>query len=125
MVVTHFRCQFRVEPMSSNVLNKMRYLVGTPNSWNQVPTVAGGGNLVINNPGLAPGQPGSQITVPLQSLQALKPGEGIPTGQANHLLVKTENNQYQVSQCQPFGQLKSQVTQISLPLVSKNPKLTN
>ena len=61
-----------------------------------VPTVAGGGNLVINNPGLAPGQPGSQITVPIQSLQSLQPGQGIPTGQAGHLLVKTENNQYQI-----------------------------
>jgi len=71
----------------------------------RVPTVAGGGggNLVINNPGLAPGQPGSQITVPLQALQGLRPGEGIPTGQANHLLVKTENNQYQILRVESSG----------------------
>ena len=61
-----------------------------------VPTVAGGGNVVINQPGSRPGQPGSQITVPLQALQGLQPGQGIPTGQAGHLLVKTDNGQYQI-----------------------------
>ena len=40
-------------------------------------------NVVIN-------QPGSQITVPLHTLQSMQPGQGIPTGQAGHLLVKTE-----------------------------------
>ncbi|CAB4062542.1 TAF4 [Lepeophtheirus salmonis] len=54
-----------------------------------------GRNVVINQPGL-PGQPGSQITVPLQTLQTLQPGQGIPTGQAGHLLVKTDNGQYQI-----------------------------
>ena len=62
-----------------------------------MPTVAGGGgNVVINQPGSRPGQPGSQITVPLQALQGLQPGQGIPTGQAGHLLVKTDNGQYQI-----------------------------
>merc|ERR1719412_2750094 len=63
-----------------------------------VPTVAGGGggNVVINQPGSRPGQPGSQITVPLQALQGLQPGQGIPTGQDGHLLVKTDNGQYQI-----------------------------
>lgn len=51
---------------------------------------------MINQPGSRPGQPGSQITVPLQALQGLQPGQGIPTGQAGHLLVKTDNGQYQI-----------------------------
>ena len=44
-------------------------------------------NVVIN-------QPGSQITVPLHTLQSMQPGQGIPTGQAGHLLVKTETGQH-------------------------------
>ena len=60
---------------------------------------AGGGaaalqRVVINQPGMRPGQPGSQITVPLSTLQALQPGQGIPTGTPGHLLVKTESGQY-------------------------------
>ena len=61
----------------------------------QMPPGAGQ-NIVINQPGLRPGQPGAQITVPLQTLQNLRPGQGIPTGQAGHLLVKTETGQYQI-----------------------------
>jgi hypothetical protein len=34
--------------------------------------------------------------VPLQTLPGLQPGQGIPTGQAGHLLVKTETGQYQI-----------------------------
>lgn len=51
--------------------------------------------LVINQSSRQ-GQPGSQITVPLATLQALQAGQGIPTGQPGHLLVKTENGQYQI-----------------------------
>jgi transcription initiation factor TFIID subunit 4 len=54
-------------------------------------------NVVINQPGLG-GQPGSQITVPLQTLQTLQPGQGIPTGQAGHLIVKTVDGRYQILQ---------------------------
>lgn len=46
--------------------------------------------------GMRPGQPGSQITVPLQALQSLRPGQGIPTGQGGHLLVKTDSGQFQI-----------------------------
>ena len=55
-----------------------------------------GRNVVINQPGARPGAPGSQITVPLTTLQGLQPGQGISTGQPGHLLVKTENGQYQI-----------------------------
>ena len=62
---------------------------------------AGGGGaalqrVVINQPGMRPGQPGSQITVPLSTLQSLQAGQGIPTGTPGHLLVKTESGQYQI-----------------------------
>ena len=59
--------------------------------------MAGIQRVVINQPGLRPGQPGAQITVPLSTLQALQAGQGIPTGQPGHLLVKTETGQYQVN----------------------------
>ena len=52
--------------------------------------------VVINQPGMRPGQPGSQITVPLSTLQSLQAGQGIPTGTPGHLLVKTESGQYQI-----------------------------
>jgi len=66
------------------------------------PTAGGGGGgaalqrVVINQPGMRPGQPGSQITVPLSTLQSLQAGQGIPTGTPGHLLVKTESGQYQI-----------------------------
>merc|ERR1719327_1621151 len=64
---------------------------------------AGVQRVVINQPGLRPGQPGSQITVPLSTLQALQPGQGIPTGTPGHLLVKTETGQYQILRVGPPG----------------------
>ena len=48
-------------------------------------TLTSNRNVVINQPGSA------AIYVPLQMLQSMQPGQGIPTGQAGHLLVKTEN----------------------------------
>lgn len=51
-------------------------------------------NVVIN-------QSGSQISVPLHALQSMQAGQGIPTGQAGHLLVKTENGQYQIVKVGP------------------------
>lgn len=57
-------------------------------------TITANRNVVIN-------QPGSQITVPLHTLQSMQPGQGIPTGQAGHLLVKTENGQYQILRVGP------------------------
>jgi len=65
---------------------------------------AGIQRVVINQPGIRPGQPGSQITVPLSTLQALQAGQGIPTGQPGHLLVKTESGQYQILRVGPPGQ---------------------
>jgi len=53
-------------------------------------------DIVITQPGAAPGTPGSRIQVPLATLQNLQPGQGIPTGQSGHLLVKTANGQYQI-----------------------------
>ena len=54
----------------------------TPAAGQPAPaSAAGGQRVVINQPGLRPGQPGSQITVPLSTLQSLQPGQGIPTGE--------------------------------------------
>jgi len=72
---------------------------------------AGVQRVVINQPGLRPGQPGSQITVPLSTLQALQPGQGIPTGTPGHLLVKTETGQYQILRVGPPGATGSTVSQ--------------
>ena len=47
-------------------------------------------NIVIRQPGMHP------LTIPLQTLQGLKPNQGLHTGQAGHLLVKTENGQYKI-----------------------------
>ena len=49
--------------------------------------------VVINQPG---SQPGFKITLPNQSLLSLQPGRGIPFVQASHLLVKTDNGEYQI-----------------------------
>eukprot|EP00092_Neocalanus_flemingeri_P017416 GFUD01018838.1.p1 GENE.GFUD01018838.1~~GFUD01018838.1.p1 ORF type:complete len:775 (+),score=222.69 GFUD01018838.1:241-2565(+) len=84
----------------------------------QVPqNQAGIQRVVINQPGLRPGQPGSQITVPLSTLQALQAGQGIPTGQPGHLLVKTETGQYQILRVGPPGQggQTSTATPVSVP----------
>merc|ERR1719318_1151610 len=70
---------------------------------NQTQAQAGIQRVVINQPGIRPGQPGSQITVPLSTLQALQAGQGIPTGQPGHLLVKTETGQYQILRVGPPG----------------------
>jgi len=61
-------------------------------------------NVVIRQNGVRPGQPGAQITVPLSTLQGLQAGQGIPTGQPGHLLVKTETGQYQILRVGPPGQ---------------------
>merc|ERR1719209_1557066 len=80
---------------------------GQPAIRQQLPQVpanqAGIQRVVINQPGIRPGQPGSQITVPLSTLQALQAGQGIPTGQPGHLLVKTETGQYQILRVGPPG----------------------
>ena len=57
-----------------------------------------------------PGQPGSQITVPLSALQSLQPGQGIPTGQPGQLLVKTETGQYQIVRVGQGGNSTTPVT---------------
>ena len=59
---------------------------------------------MIRQNGSRPGQPGAQITVPLATLQGLQAGQGIPTGQPGHLLVKTETGQYQILRVGPPGQ---------------------
>jgi hypothetical protein len=46
--------------------------------------------VVINQPGVRPGQPGSQITVPLSNLQALQPGQGNPTKERRVLVRERE-----------------------------------
>lgn len=61
-------------------------------------------NVVIRQNGARPGLPGAQITVPLSTLQGLQAGQGIPTGQPGHLLVKTETGQYQILRVGPPGQ---------------------
>ena len=49
--------------------------------------------VAINQPG---SQPGFKIALPNQSLLSLQPGRGIPFVQASHLLVKTDNGEYQI-----------------------------
>ena len=63
---------------------------------------------MIRQNGARPGQPGAQITVPLSTLQGLQAGQGIPTGQPGHLLVKTETGQYQILRVGPPGQQQQQ-----------------
>merc|ERR1719509_126651 len=77
--------------------------------------------VVINQPGTRPGQPGSQITVPLQTLQALQAGQGIPTGQPGHLLVKTETGQYQILRVGPPGTQPTPAGASGPPLCSSPP----
>ena len=43
-------------------------------------------------------EPGVQkISIPLSTLQSMKPGQGIPTGQAGCLLVKKENGKMPIT----------------------------
>ena len=56
-------------------------------------------NVVINQPGA------KNFTVPLSTLQSMKPGQGIPTGQAGCLLVKKETG-------------KMPIARIFLPLIN-------
>merc|ERR1719320_612814 len=85
--------------------------------------VVGIQRVVINQPGIRPGQPGSQITVPLSTLQALQAGQGIPTGQPGHLLVKTETGQYQILRVGPPGQggQTTTATPVSVPSLTGQP----
>merc|ERR1719430_545820 len=89
------------------VLQQQGQVAGGQPIRQQLPQVpanqAGIQRVVINQPGIRPGQPGSQITVPLSTLQALQAGQGIPTGQPGHLLVKTETGQYQILRVGPPG----------------------
>ena len=82
-------------------------------------TVAGAGaalqRVVINQPGMRPGQPGSQITVPLSTLQSLQAGQGIPTGTPGHLLVKTESGQYQILRVGQQNTVRAAAPQVRLP----------
>merc|ERR1719369_1916596 len=90
---------------------------------NQTQAQAGIQRVVINQPGIRPGQPGSQITVPLSTLQALQAGQGIPTGQPGHLLVKTETGQYQILRVGPPGQggQTTTATPVSVPSLTGQP----
>ena len=84
----------------------------------QVPSSGGvgGQNVVIRQNGLRPGQPGTSITVPLSTLQALQAGQGIPTGQPGHLLVRTETGQYQILRVGP----QPSSTQGVVPVATSN-----
>ena len=74
-------------------------------------------NIVIRQNGSRPGQPGAQITVPLATLQGLQAGQGIPTGQPGHLLVKTETGQYQILRVGPPGP-QSNISTVSQPVTT-------
>merc|ERR1719427_1982290 len=103
------------------VLQQQGQVAGGQPIRQQLPQVpanqAGIQRVVINQPGIRPGQPGSQITVPLSTLQALQAGQGIPTGQPGHLLVKTETGQYQILRVGPPGQggQTTTATPVSVP----------
>ncbi len=66
--------------------NHVRPMAGAPTA-----AAMGARHILINNPNA----PGSQISVPLATLQSLQPGQGINAGE-NNLLVKTASGQYQI-----------------------------
>merc|ERR1719430_2470159 len=109
------------------VLQQQGQVAGGQPIRQQLPQVpanqAGIQRVVINQPGIRPGQPGSQITVPLSTLQALQAGQGIPTGQPGHLLVKTETGQYQILRVGPPGQggQTTTATPVSVPSLTGQP----
>ncbi len=72
---------------------------------------------MIRQNGSRPGQPGAQITVPLATLQGLQAGQGIPTGQPGHLLVKTETGQYQILRVGPPGP-QSNISTVPQPVTT-------
>ena len=47
-------------------------------------------NVVIN-------QSGHQFSIPLSTLQSMQPGQGTPTGQPGHLLVKKETGKMKIA----------------------------
>ena len=56
-------------------------------------------NVVINIPG------GTPLTLPLASLQALQPGQGIPVGPPGQLLTRLPNGNLQILHVSPRGEL--------------------
>ena len=79
-----------------------------------------GRNIIINQPGMGP------MSVPLQTLQGLRPGQGLPTNQPGHLLVKTENGQYQilkVGSTQAAGSTSTTSTMQTRPPVQQAPQI--
>jgi hypothetical protein len=79
--------------------------------------------VVINQPGLQPGQPGSQINVPLSTLQALQAGQDITTGQPSNLAIKRETARYQLLRVSPPGQAVVPATPstVASPMVMQHP----
>ena len=55
-------------------------------------TLTPNGNVVFN---LEPGV--QKFSIPLSTLQSMQPGQGIPTGQAGHLLVKKETGKMPIA----------------------------
>ena len=55
-------------------------------------TLTPDGNVVFN---LEPGV--QKFSIPLSTLQSMQPGQGIPTGQAGHLLVKKETGKMPIA----------------------------
>ena len=93
---------------------------GQPAQPRALSTGISGRNIVINQPGMTP------LSVPLQTLQGLRPGQGIPTGQQGHLLVKTENGQYQilkVGSTQAAGSTSTTTTMHTRPPVQQSPQM--
>ena len=93
---------------------------GQPTAPRALTTGIAGRNILINQPGMTP------LSVPLQTLQGLRPGQGIPTGQQGHLLVKTENGQYQilkVGSTQAAGSPSTTTTMHTRPPVQPSPQI--
>ena len=79
-----------------------------------------GRNIIINQPGFGP------MSVPLQTLQGLRPGQGLPTNLPGHLLVKTENGQYQilkVGSMRAAGSTSTTSTMQTRPPMQQSPQI--
>ena len=63
----------------------------SPNPYSEVKFSKEGQNIAIYLPVLKPGQSETKFRVPLQTLQNLKSGQGIPTGRPCELLVKVDD----------------------------------
>jgi hypothetical protein len=78
-------------PETSSERPKISSTLTSPNPYSEVKFSKEGQNIAIYLPVLKPGQSETKFRVPLQTLQNLKSGQGIPTGRPCELLVKVDD----------------------------------